>query len=664
MSKQVQLRRGTTVEHSTFTGAVGEVTIDTTKDTVVVHDGSTAGGHPLSRLPSSEVLTGYTIAGTGALPAATDTVNEAFGKLAKQLTPVGLLKSNGTVVSAASAGTDYLTPSDIIDTLVSTSTTDALSANQGKILQDGKVNKSTFDANSILYATTDNTPVALVVAEQTVVGRATGGNIAALAIDSDLSSVSENDDTIPSAKATKAMSDRIDGHSLSEMQAVFGAIWAKGSSPACTRTGYMVGATVAAGVDTTPGSVQTVTISGTEVLTYNHYMAQTALFDWPEVEDTYGNIFVKIPKIYLKKVNGTTLERYASRTSFEGSYLPKCFWDFTNSRELDYILVGKYKAGLSDDTTKMDSKPDKFPLVSKNIVQMRAYAEANNTGGLSGYQQLDIHTVDLLQTLFIIQTASQYSQSFATGYIGGRYTTDAATVTESDVNRIIVANATAAYYAVGQTIGIGTTTGGNNIASNRVITSIDVYDGSNQAISFDGDPVTVTTGNYVYNLAYKNGFSDDISSKFGSKVSNSTGKHPFVWQGIESLYGDVYQFVDGVNINEHQAWVCEDADNYVSNVFASPYVQLSYTNATSNNYISELGYDSNYPYAQFPTAVVGNNNTYYTDYYIQNTGQRIALFGGYWNDGSGAGLFFWVMGSSSSVASVYFGARLLKKPLP
>ena len=47
MSKQVQFRRGTTAEHSTFTGAVGEITVDTTKNTVVVHDGSTVGGFPL-----------------------------------------------------------------------------------------------------------------------------------------------------------------------------------------------------------------------------------------------------------------------------------------------------------------------------------------------------------------------------------------------------------------------------------------------------------------------------------------------------------------------------------------------------------------------------------------------------------------------------------------
>lgn len=48
MSKRIQLRRGTTTETNTFTGAVGEVTVDTDKKTVVVHDGITAGGFPVA----------------------------------------------------------------------------------------------------------------------------------------------------------------------------------------------------------------------------------------------------------------------------------------------------------------------------------------------------------------------------------------------------------------------------------------------------------------------------------------------------------------------------------------------------------------------------------------------------------------------------------------
>ncbi len=45
----IQFRRGTTTQHSSFTGLLGEVTVDTDKKTLVVHDGSTTGGFPLSR---------------------------------------------------------------------------------------------------------------------------------------------------------------------------------------------------------------------------------------------------------------------------------------------------------------------------------------------------------------------------------------------------------------------------------------------------------------------------------------------------------------------------------------------------------------------------------------------------------------------------------------
>ena len=49
MPTQIQLRRGSTVQTSTFAGAAGEITVDTDKKVVVVHDGSSAGGVPLAR---------------------------------------------------------------------------------------------------------------------------------------------------------------------------------------------------------------------------------------------------------------------------------------------------------------------------------------------------------------------------------------------------------------------------------------------------------------------------------------------------------------------------------------------------------------------------------------------------------------------------------------
>ena len=58
MSRQIQFRRGTTMEHETFTGAIGEVTVDTTTKTLRVHDGETVGGTALARADSVTDMTG------------------------------------------------------------------------------------------------------------------------------------------------------------------------------------------------------------------------------------------------------------------------------------------------------------------------------------------------------------------------------------------------------------------------------------------------------------------------------------------------------------------------------------------------------------------------------------------------------------------------------
>ena len=77
MSKQLKLRRGTTAQHSTFTGASGEITVDTDKKTLVVHDGVTAGGKPLATtgantFSADQVVNGVTV-GRGAGGVATNT---------------------------------------------------------------------------------------------------------------------------------------------------------------------------------------------------------------------------------------------------------------------------------------------------------------------------------------------------------------------------------------------------------------------------------------------------------------------------------------------------------------------------------------------------------------------------------------------------------------
>ena len=55
MTEQLQLRRGTASQVAAFTGAQGEVVVDTTNNRAVVNDGTTAGGWPLAKL--AEVVT-------------------------------------------------------------------------------------------------------------------------------------------------------------------------------------------------------------------------------------------------------------------------------------------------------------------------------------------------------------------------------------------------------------------------------------------------------------------------------------------------------------------------------------------------------------------------------------------------------------------------------
>jgi hypothetical protein len=78
MAKQLQLRRGTTAQHSTFTGALGEVTVDTDKDTLVVHDATTVGGFSMSR---ESALTAH-ISDTADAHAASAVTNTPAGTIA------------------------------------------------------------------------------------------------------------------------------------------------------------------------------------------------------------------------------------------------------------------------------------------------------------------------------------------------------------------------------------------------------------------------------------------------------------------------------------------------------------------------------------------------------------------------------------------------------
>jgi hypothetical protein len=113
MSTQIQRRRGTTAEHSTFTGVEGELTVDTTKDTAVVHDGTTVGGHPLQKQ--------YPPLGSAAAPTYTFTGD----------TNTGIYSPGADQVAVATNGTGrlFINSSGQIFATASALSSDSLNAN-------------------------------------------------------------------------------------------------------------------------------------------------------------------------------------------------------------------------------------------------------------------------------------------------------------------------------------------------------------------------------------------------------------------------------------------------------------------------------------------------------------------------------------------------------
>ena len=95
MPTQIQFRRGTTAQNNSFTGAAGEISVNTSNNTIRVHDGSTTGGFELAKRGNVSALT----TGTSAELAAVISDETGSGALVFATSPTLVTPALGTPAS-------------------------------------------------------------------------------------------------------------------------------------------------------------------------------------------------------------------------------------------------------------------------------------------------------------------------------------------------------------------------------------------------------------------------------------------------------------------------------------------------------------------------------------------------------------------------------------
>lgn len=267
--------------------------------------------------------------------------------------------------------------------------------------------------------------------------------------------------------------------------------------------------------------------------------------------------------------------------------------------------------------------------------------------------------------LMEIAFATRHSQSVMAG-CNWWWFQYAATVQETDVERIIISKSNANNLVVGGTVSIGNANAldgsskpnldrgqsGLHAKANKVrITKIEDYDDNNSAVYVDNGgqkfstaPTTVsgvTCETYISTMPWNTGGCDDVLGSCGSPTSNTSGKEPYILFGVEMSSGFWEPKGNTVmKIENHvmRPYICYDCTKMTTaGATTDDWIALGYVipdNKGSWKYISKLGYVVDDPEVRYPIEVAATSSTGYADgLYTENLenagdGQREVLGSG------------------------------------
>ena len=123
--------------------------------------------------------------------------------------------------------------------------------------------------------------------------------------------------------------------------------------------------------------------------------------------------------------------------------------------------------------------------------------------------------------------------------------------------------------------------------------------------------------------------------------------------GLEDVFGGIWEFIDGWNVNERQSYYCQNPTQFADDTITN-YTSIGAAMPSSSGWQNTLQQNI----AMLPGSIGATSTTKITDYYWQNTGWRVARVGGSAAFGANAGLFALRVSTASSYASSSIGARL------
>ena len=176
------------------------------------------------------------------------------------------------------------------------------------------------------------------------------------------------------------------------------------------------------------------------------------------------------------------------------------------------------------------------------------------------------------------------------------------------------------------------------------------------------------TANHSQNTGHTSVFgnlSGEVTILEASLENGATGDdtYPFSYRGIENLYGNIIEFVDGILVKDDGYYIGDSIDDY-SNV-GTDYTQNEATPSFHSGYSTNFENLANMDYAFMPNTTDGGIATgYTTDYFYSHNPEEVSIvtYSGYWNNTSRAGVFFCDCYDVDSVSLRLYGARLHYNP--